>query len=312
MTASVKSGKQTAIDKLANGLFRNDGDVYDPETKYRFLLIGAFHLQKAADLRTRGDSKTERLMNIAHLNPILDGVYWDFHIGPFAQYGDWPVENREEFTLVAADRLAIVRTACQTGRYNAIVLLGGGEPGAFEAREIAREYGIPVVSCGFSQMHIATMLGNKFSVLDVAEQHNMYYYSLIKRHRLADRCASVLNINLPHWRPGAPDPEMHLTAERERYYETNHSDVIEIAVQAAVEAIETDGAEVITMGCSGAFWMKWPMEERLKELGWEVPVLEGYSSALALAKMMVDLKIDASGLTFPSAHPKKIRTKKII
>lgn len=312
MTASAQSDEQAAIDELAKGMFRNDGDAYSPDTKHRFLLIGAFHLQKAADLRMRGDSKTDRLMNIAHLAPLLEDVYWDFHIGPFAQYGDWPVENREEFTLVAADRLAIVRAACQSKRYNAIILLGGGEPGAFEAREIARAYGIPVVSCGFAQMHIAKMLGNKFSVLDVAEQHNMYYSSLIRRHRLTDHCASVLNINLPHWRPGAPDPEMHLTAERERYYETNHSDVIDIAVQAAIEAIEEDGAEVITMGCSGAFWMKWPMEERLKEIGWEVPVLEGYSSAVAVAKMMVDLKIDASGLTFPSAHPKNIRTKKVI
>jgi len=51
------------------------------------------------------------------------------HPGPLATYGDWPVETREEFALVAAGRLAIVREASESAKYNAIVLLGGGEPG---------------------------------------------------------------------------------------------------------------------------------------------------------------------------------------
>ena len=89
--------------------------------------------------------------------------------------------------------------------YNAIVLLGGGEPGFMESREIARRYGIPVTSCAFSQMHIASMLGNKFSVIDFTETHNMYYYDLVVRHRFADRCASIRNINFYHARPGHAD-----------------------------------------------------------------------------------------------------------
>jgi hypothetical protein len=39
-------------------------------------------------------------------------------------------------------------------------------------------------------------------------------------------------------------------------------------------------------------------------------VLEGYRCAIELAKLMVDLKLDASGLTFPPDHPKKWRRKK--
>jgi hypothetical protein len=42
-----------------------------------------------------------------------------------------------------------------------------------------------------------------------------------------------------------------------------------------------------------------------------VPVLEGYSCAITLAKAMVDLGVSASGLVYPSAHPKKIRRKKL-
>jgi hypothetical protein len=46
------------------------------------------------------------------------------------------------------------------------------------------------------------------------------------------------------------------------------------------------------------------------EMGWEIPVLEGYTCAIALAKMLVDLRVSASGLTFPGDRPRRWRRKK--
>src|SRR5439155_1498578 len=86
--------------------------------------------------------KEERLMNYRDIAPLLDDVEWDLHPGAPAPHGDWPVELGEEFLLVGARRLPIVREACESGKYNAIVLLGGGDPGFPEAREIARRYRI--------------------------------------------------------------------------------------------------------------------------------------------------------------------------
>ena len=89
------------------------------------------------------------------------------------------------------------------------------------------------------------------------------------------------------------------------------SDAVESALKEAVAAIEEDGAEVITFGCSATFWLQPFFQKGLNEMGWEVPVLEGYSCSIVLAKLMVDLGIDASGLTFPGDRPKKWRRKKI-
>jgi len=86
--------------------------------------------------------------------------------------------------------------------------------------------------------------------------------------------------------------------------------MLEAAVTEALAAIEEDGAEVITFGCSATFWMRPFLQRRLGEMGWEVPVLEGYSCAIALAKTMVSLGLDASGLAFPSDHPQKWRRAK--
>ncbi|MBW1913514.1 MAG: hypothetical protein JRI86_01120 [Deltaproteobacteria bacterium] len=249
-------------------------------------------------------------MNYNNIKHLFEDIEWDMHEGVLATYGDWPVENREEFCFAAAARLPIVREACESGKYNAIILLGGGEPGFFESREIARKYNIPVTSCAFSQMHIASMLGNKFSVIDLAESHNMFYYNLVIQHRFTERCASIRNINYPLPRPGNTDTPF-IIHERDKVLRGETSEVIDRTVNEAVSAIEEDGAEVITFGCSATFWLQPILQKRLNELGWEVPVLEGYSCAIVLAKSMVDLGVDASGLNFPSDRPKKWRRKKI-
>ncbi len=284
------------------------------EKKYRFLMVQPFHIAKDSQYLTWTveGKREDRLMNYYNLNlgPLLEDVEWEIHPGPKAPYGDWPVENREEFALVAAARLAIVKEACQSGKWNAIILLGGGEPGMIECKEIGKRYGIPVTSCAWAQMHVACMLGNKFSVIDLTESHNMYYYNLIVQHHMTHRCASIRNINYPMHRPGGVN-ERDLPAEKEKALRGEYSQGVEDAVNAAVAAIQEDGAEVITFGCSGTFWLSSFVKARLKEMGWDVPVLEGYSCAIELAKLMVDLGVDASGLWFPSDSPKQWRPKKV-
>jgi allantoin racemase len=281
-------------------------------SKPRLLLIQPFQLPQSSryGLRPTHGAKEATMVNYNNIKHLLEDVEWDLHPGAIAPYGDWPVETREEFCLVAAGRLPIVREACASGKYNAIVLLGGGEPGFPESREIARPYGIPVTSCAFSQMHFASMLGNKFSVIDLAENHNMYYYNLIVQHRFTGRCASIRNINFPLPRPGHED-EPHPRQEKEKALRGEPSAMLEAAVTEAVAAIEEDGAEVIIFGCSATFWLQPFVQQRLKDLGWEIPVLEGFSCAITLAKTMIGLGVDASGLMFPGARPRKWRRKKV-
>lgn len=281
-------------------------------SKYRFLLIQAFRLPETSPYlhRKLTGPKEQTLMDYANLAPLLEGVDWDLHGGALTTYGDWPVETREEFMHSGAARLPLVREACESGKYNAIVLLGGGEPGFLESREIAHQYRIPVTSCGFSQMHTATMLGNKFSVIDLAENHNMYYYDLVVRHRMDRRCGSIRLVHFPHERPGY-EVERPLHIERDKVRKGEKSVYLEEVVEAAIAAIEEDGAEVITFGCSSLFFLQPYLQKRLTEEGWDVPVLHGYKTAISLAKMMVDQGVAASGLMFPGPRPKRWRKKKV-
>lgn len=282
------------------------------QKKYRLCLVQPFLVPKNSRFMVMDTElpKEQQLMNYKNLKHLLDDVEWDYHPGPISPYGDWPVESREEFCLVAAGRLPIVRELCESGKYNAIVLLGGGEPGFFESVEIGLKYNIPVTACAFSQMHIASMLGNKFSVIDLAESHNMYYYNLVVQHRFTSRCASIRNINFPLPRPGC-EGDPFILDERDKALRGEPSEAVERSVKEAVAAIEEDGAEVLIFGCAATYWLQPFVQQRLNEMGWDVPVLEGYSAAIILAKLMVDLGVTASGLWFPGDRPKRWRRKKI-
>ena len=260
-------------------------------------------------LRPIQGPKETQLMNYGDVSSVLDGVTWDIHPGAPAPHGDWPVENKEEFCLVGAARLPIVKAASASGAYNAIVLLGGGDPGFLEAREIGRRHGVAVTSCAHAQMHVATMLGNRFSVMDISETHNMQMYSLVVQDHFTQRCASIRNINFPLPRPPFTD-DRPIHAQKEKADRGETSDMLEAAVTESVAAIEEDGAEVIVIGCSAAYWLQPFLQKRLKALGWEIPVLEGYTCAIAQAKALVDLGVDASGLAFPYDHPQRWRRKK--
>jgi Asp/Glu/hydantoin racemase len=274
---------------------------------YHFLLVQALCRPgvKRAPL-----GKEASLMNYAEVAPFLDGIAWDLHPGAPSLNDFGAVETREEFALIGARRLPIVREACESGRYNAIVLLGGGDPGYFEAQEIGHSFGIPVTSCASAQMHIATMLGNKFSVLDIAEMHNMRMRDVVIQYRLTDRCASIRNINFHLPRPSNANVRV-IEGEKERATRGATSVMLDTAIREIEAAIEDDGADVMIIGCSAAYWMQPYLQQRLDATGWRIPVLEGYRCAILQAKLLVDLGIDASGLAFPSDRPSRWRRRKV-
>ena len=54
------------------------------------------------------------------------------------------------------------------------------------------------------------------------------------------------------------------------------------------------------------------IENGLAERGWEVPVLEGYSASITLAKLMIDLSVNASCVTYMSENPQRLPEKLLL
>ncbi len=257
----------------------------------------------------RHTSREAKLINFEDYGHLLSDVDWDVHPGPIGPFGDSFVETREEFATVGVLRLPIVREACANGKWDAIVLLGGGDPGFAEAREIGQRHNIPVVACAHAQMTVAAMLGNKFSVLDVSEAHNMQMYNLVIQYRFTEKCASVRCIDAPLPRPSRPGAG-NAQAEKAVVDAGRPSELLDRAVAEAVAAIEEDGAESLIIGCSAIYWMRPHLEQRLGEMGWEVPVLEGYRAAIEMARLLANLGLSASGLAFPRDNARRWRRRK--
>jgi len=277
----------------------------------RLLLIQPYTFATDSPLYVppRDASREVRLINFEDYGHLLADVDWDVHPGPIGPFGDSFVETREEFATVGVLRLPIVREAAASGRWDAIVLLGGGDPGFAEAREIGRQHDVPVVACAHAQMTVAAMLGNRFSVIDVSEAHNMQMYNLVVQYRFTDRAASVRCIDAPLPRPSRPEA-CHVQAEQAAVEAGRPSAVLDRAVAEAEAAIEEDGADSIILGCSAIYWMRPHLERRLRDLGWEVPVLEGYGCAIEMAKLLANLGVSASGLAFPRDNPRRWRRRK--
>jgi len=255
--------------------------------------------------------KEQRLLNAEFVLPHLEDVDWELHPGAEPPYGNWSVETREEFAYAATARMEGVRAACESGNYNGVILLGGGEPGFLESREIGRKHGVVVTSNAFSQMYLATLLGDSFSIIDIEGVHNVYYRDLIRTHQLQDRCRSIRNIGYSLPRPGDDDPDT-LTAQVKAAAEGGKSKAVARAIDQAEAAILEDGAEVITLGCSMTFFLQPFIQDGLQARGWDVPVLEGYTAAIELAKLMVNLGVNASGITYMDARPRRMPNKIVV
>jgi Asp/Glu/hydantoin racemase len=82
-------------------------------------------------------------------------------------------------------------------------------------------------------------------------------------------------------------------------------EAVDAFMRECVEAIEKDGADVIVVGCNALLWLQPIAQKRLKELGYDVPILHPYKCAIEMAKALVNMNVSQSRLAFPDNTPKK-------
>jgi Asp/Glu/hydantoin racemase len=248
----------------------------------RLKLIPPF---KPIDLLPGQEPSPIRIMRSLEAEGFLKGIEWDLDEGIPAV----TVENREELAMVVPAALKLVREACESGKYDAIIQLGGLEPGLYAAKEIGARFGIPVVGTTSSEIAYAYLLGHKYAVIDMLEGMAINIRQNIMSYGMNEKCVSVRSIeySVPKLRAGKPE------------------DVLERFVEECIEAIEKDGADVIVCACTVTMLVQPLVQKRLKELGYEVPVLHGYKCAIEMAKAMVNMKICQSSFAFPGKVPKK-------
>lgn len=128
------------------------------------------------------------------------------------------------------------------------------DPNLAILKEISKK---PVIGIGEASLHMATMLGGRFSVLSTDKHSVTHKEDLIHEYGLDHFCSSVR----------VTDPSI--------------SDEVEAYIDAGKKALEEDYAEVLVLGCAGLCELTERLTEELK-----VPVLDGVVCGLILAEGM--------------------------
>jgi len=192
-------------------------------------------------------------------------------------------ESIEQYYDIAWAELETLKEAekAEEEGYDAVIIYCFSDPALFAARE---KLTIPVVGLRESAIHVAAMLGRKFSIVGVGSENSKgKTLDAIRMYGLESKLASI---------------------RMTEFLVLDIAKDIEKIKQALLEearlAIKQDGAEVIVLSCGSLIGVgKWLQEQ----LG--VPVVEPGLIALKIAEDLVKLNLSQSKLSFLTPHRKR-------
>jgi allantoin racemase len=200
--------------------------------------------------------------------------------------GPASIESEFDEAMAVPDTVAKIIEAERDG-VDAVVIDCMGDPGMHAAREAVS---IPVLGPGEATMHIASILGHRFSIVTVLSSCIPMMENQARVYGVADKLASVRSVDIP---------VLELEQDVAR--------TVEALVGESIQAIERDGAHVIIFGCTGMLGCAVGVKAGLAQRGYaDVPVIDPMPAAIKLAEALVDLGLTNSKRTYPYPRPKRI------
>lgn len=182
-------------------------------------------------------------------------------------FGAPSVEGNFESYLAAVAVMDRVTTLEE--HFDAVVLAGFGEHGK---EGLAELFDVPVVDITEAAAHAACLLGRRYSVVTSLRRTVGQIEDRLRLVGLADRCASVRATDMP---------VLDLESDPERTGAR--------LAEEAEDAVRTDGAEVVCLGCAGMAGLAEHVREKVG-----VPVVDGVPAAVGLAETLVGLGLSTS------------------
>lgn len=185
--------------------------------------------------------------------------------------GPASIESMVEEYLSIPEMLKTVLTKEQEG-YDAAIVGCFGDPGLDAMRELTTR--MPIVGPGEASLHVAAMLGYRFSIVAITQSVVIGTYHHADRVGLRARLASVRVVDTP---------VLEL--------QENRRATLGRVREACQRCLDEDHADVIVLGCMTMAFMD-VAKELSHELG--VPVINVAQTALKAAEMLVALGLSHS------------------
>lgn len=199
--------------------------------------------------------------------------------------GPASIESAYEEALAVPDTVAKIVEAEKDG-VDAVISDCMGDPGVEEGREMVS---IPVIGPAETSLHIAAMLGHRFSVVTVLDRLIPFFDHHASKTGLTEHMASVRSVNIP-------------VLELD-----DQARLLKALIDESVKAVREDGAHVIIFGCTGLAGLAKGVEEGLREQGIsDVPVIDPAILAVKIAEALVEMGLSHSKRTYPPPPEKEI------
>jgi len=224
----------------------------------------------------------------------LEGVEIDIDDGcPTEHTG----ENRDEEVLayITVGFLKRVREISEMGKYDAIVTSGSIEPGFFAGRMISK---IPIAFCVHSAVHMASLIGDRFTIIEQADPMGQIIRHYVKLYGLGDKLTSVRTIG----RSSTHTMGFILRYKKEeRIRVPEVKKLIDDILAQCVVAIEKERADSIILGCPPLECLEDEIRQALDGAGYdEIQLISEFPAAVEMAKAMVNMKLMQAPRAYPS------------
>ncbi|MEH7522722.1 aspartate/glutamate racemase family protein [Bacillus sp. JJ1503] len=201
-------------------------------------------------------------------------------------YGPESIESEYDEALCVPNFLEKAKEAEEEG-YDGIITDCFADPGIKPAREILD---IPVVGPGESAMLIASSLAKSFSIVTVLPNVVPIIENLSKTIGVKEKLASVRYVNIP-------------------VLEIQNKDRLTNSLyEEMIKAIEIDDAHALVLGCTGFMGVAEELQNKLKQNGYDVPVIDPAFAATKMLENLIDMRVKHSRLTYMTP-PSKQRVK---
>ena len=192
----------------------------------------------------------------------LEGVEIDIDDGYPTEH---TAETRDEEVLanITVGFLTRVRELSESGKYDAIVTSGSIEPGFFAGRMISN---IPIAFCLHSAVHMASLVGERFSIIELTDTMGQIIRHLVQLYGLSHKLASIRTVSLSStvtmgYIRDYPKEERVKIPEVKKLLD-------EVAARCQV-AIEKDRADSLILGCPPLQCFEDEIREGLDKAGYE-------------------------------------------
>ena len=200
-------------------------------------------------------------------------------------HGPASIESAFDDMLAVPDTVAKIIEAERDGVHAAVIDCMG-DPGLHAAREAVA---IPVLGPAGTAMHVAAMLGHRFSIVTVLDRFWPLLENQAKIFCVDSKLASVRAVELPVL-------ELEADAGRLR----------RLLIGQAAQAVAKNGADAMIFGCTGMFGWAKTVREGLLAAGHDVPVIDPVPTAIQVAAGLVEVGLRHSKTAYPAPPAKTI------